>query len=83
MDGKELHELLDRIGKLPVAEQVFVMEMIAAGLRKQHFTDHEAEAKKWAEFVEEWTAQGGERYPYPIPDDLSADQLPPDLHAPR
>jgi hypothetical protein len=71
----ELYELLERVGKLSVADQVLVMEKIAAGLRTRHFADPEAGAKQWAEFVEEYVANDGHMAPYPVPPERLA-QVP-------
>ena len=76
---KELHELQDRITRLSVGDQLYLIARVAGRLHHDHFTDHEAGAKAWAEFVEQWTAQGGEKYPYPVPPEYA----PPEPHAPR
>jgi hypothetical protein len=64
----ELHELKERIAKLTVPEQLSLISGIAGRLVRDHFTDREAEAKANAEFVAQWIAQGGEKYPYPLPE---------------
>ena len=68
MNFQELHDLKERIAKLTVPEQLYLISQIAGRVVRDHFTDHEAEAKANAEFVAQWNAQGGEKYPYPIPE---------------
>jgi hypothetical protein len=42
MNWKVLRELQERAGQLSVEERLYLIERLAASLRREHFTDHEA-----------------------------------------
>lgn len=51
INSRELFELTERIKRLTLAEQVYLIELVTAGLRKTHLTDHEAMGKDLAEMA--------------------------------
>ena len=55
-DQNELYELQQRIARLPVGDQLLVVEVILAGIRNSRFTDHE-EIKQEIAATEAWYAK--------------------------
>jgi len=56
-DFKELHELAERTARLPMRDQLYLIEMILAGIRKTHLTDYEAIKQEIAAQTERYSKQ--------------------------
>jgi hypothetical protein len=74
-NGNELSDLQERIRSLSVTDQLYLLARIADGLRREHFTDHEADEKAAAAFAEHYVATEGHKAPYPVPPEILA-QIP-------
>ena len=64
---KEILDLLERIGRLSVADQLYLLARAADRMRKTHFFDHEAAERSLNELVNS-PLMRGEEIPYPVPE---------------